>query len=105
MVRGSIYGPRPHGVLLVPKYNYICDSCESTWEERVSKFEPRKVCPRCGVEGLRQAYGFKDVYKGPGFYTTDSRGITGKKRKPKIKTGLISDLPPDEQEKILDSHK
>ena len=42
---------------------------------------------------------FTAIYKGPGFATTEARGITGRKRRPNIKVGTVGDLPPEEREK------
>jgi hypothetical protein len=39
-------------------------------------------------------------FKGGGFKINEARGITGKKRKPNIKVGNVSDLPPEEQERM-----
>lgn len=87
----------------MPIYEYKCPKCGHVFEKlslpgRVGI--PEILCPECGNGFcLRKMSLFTPVYKGPGFYTTESRGITGKKRKPNIKVGLRGDLPPEEQEK------
>jgi len=67
----------------MPKYEYICEECGFTFEERVIKFEPKKDCPKClSEDALKQLYKPPTVvYKGAGFYTTESRGITGNTRR------------------------
>jgi len=89
----------------MPIYEYICDACKKRFEERVSKFEPLKRCPFCDDPNLRQKFSPPNPrYKGAGFYTTESRGITGRKRKPKIKVGTISDFPLEEQARIKEQN-
>jgi len=82
-------------------YEYVCDGCGEEFEEITSKFEPLRRCPYCEAPDLRQKLSAPTVvYHGPGFNTTDARGITGHKRKPNIKVGMTSDLPPEERERI-----
>ncbi len=87
----------------MPIYEYKCDACEHTFETRQGfNDEPCVTCPECGKESLHRVIGKVNVhYKGAGFYTTEKRGITGRKRKPTIKVGNVSDLPPEEREKHL----
>jgi putative FmdB family regulatory protein len=59
---------------LVPTYEYICNECELTFEA-VQSFsdEPISICPACG-KGVRKVYSNVGVvFKGAGFYKTDSR--------------------------------
>jgi len=91
---------------VMPVYEYKCAECGHCLEVMQTfsqhKNSPSKVCPECGKEALHQIFGRVYVhYKGPGFHTTESRGITGRKRKPNIKVGMTSDLPPEEREKYL----
>jgi putative FmdB family regulatory protein len=60
----------------MPTYVYACDSCGKQFEKFQSfKEDPLKVCP-CGQEGqvrrVIQPAGI--VFKGSGWYITDSRG-------------------------------
>jgi len=61
----------------MPTYVYACDSCGKQFEQFQSfKDEPLKVCPACQTEGkvrrVIQPAGV--VFKGSGWYITDSRG-------------------------------
>jgi len=87
----------------MPLYQYRCKSCEYEFEERQSfNDEPLKICPKCGGEIYRVIFATPVHYKGPGFATTEARGITGRKRKPNIKVGSVYNLPPEEKERALD---
>jgi putative FmdB family regulatory protein len=61
----------------VPTYQYVCNQCEEL-TEAVQGFhdEPLTECPKCkGV--LRKIFSTAGVvFKGSGFYKTDSRGST-----------------------------
>ncbi|MFA7101500.1 MAG: FmdB family zinc ribbon protein [Bacilli bacterium] len=86
----------------MPVYVYECDSCGNKFEEKQSfNDEPLNECPKCGGKVHRVIFATPVHYKGAGFSITESRGLTGKKRKPKIKVGTIGDLPPEEREKYL----
>jgi len=87
---------------IMPIYEYKCDECEHKIEVRQGFYdEPCVTCPACGKDALRKLFStFTPIYKGPGFHTTESRGITGRKRKPNIKVGLKADLPQEEQERM-----
>ncbi len=59
----------------MPTYQYVCGSCEEPLEI-VQSFtdDALTVCPRCGEASLRKVYGSVGVvFKGSGFYRTDSR--------------------------------
>jgi putative FmdB family regulatory protein len=59
----------------MPTYQYQCSECEE-FVEAVQSFsdEPLTVCPACGQPTLRKFYGSVGVvFKGSGFYRTDSR--------------------------------
>lgn len=58
----------------VPTYQYTCSSCEELLEV-VQSFseEALTICPECGGE-LRKVFSAAGVvFKGAGFYKTDSR--------------------------------
>jgi putative FmdB family regulatory protein len=58
----------------VPTYDYQCRSCGSTTEVIHSMLEDGpKVCERCGGELRRVLYPTGIIFKGSGFYRTDSR--------------------------------
>jgi putative FmdB family regulatory protein len=67
----------------MPTYDYHCDSCEHEFEHFQSiKDDPLKKCPECGKPKLRRLLGTGAaiVFKGSGFYTTDYRSESYKKR-------------------------
>ncbi|MFO7167292.1 MAG: zinc ribbon domain-containing protein [Chloroflexota bacterium] len=58
----------------MPTYVYACDSCGAQFEQFQSfRDEPLQTCPRCsgGVRRVFQPVGI--VFKGSGWYITDSR--------------------------------
>lgn len=60
----------------MPTYQYVCDAC-GEFMEAVQSFsdDPLTQCPACKQEALRKNYGSVGVvFKGSGFYRTDSRG-------------------------------
>jgi putative FmdB family regulatory protein len=67
----------------VPTYQYTCTDCGEQ-VEAVQKFsdDPLTVCPHCGGK-LRKVFSpVGIVFKGSGFYRTDSRnGSSGDRRK------------------------
>jgi putative FmdB family regulatory protein len=66
----------------VPTYTYKCDSCEREFDLRQSfKDKPVAACPVCGHDSRRIFCPVPIVFKGPGFYTTDSRGASAKTSK------------------------
>jgi putative FmdB family regulatory protein len=63
----------------VPTYQYACKDCDHHFEQVQAFSEPSlTVCPSCGGH-LRKVYGSVGVvFKGSGFYRTDSRSGSGK---------------------------
>lgn len=60
----------------MPTYQYQCDACGEPLEV-VQSFsdDALTVCPMCNAPELRKVYGSVGVvFKGSGFYRTDSRG-------------------------------
>jgi len=59
----------------MPTYEYECQSCHQR-VEAVQKFSdaPLSVCENCGGELRKVFSGVGIVFKGSGFYKTDSRG-------------------------------
>jgi putative FmdB family regulatory protein len=60
---------------VVPTYGYHCDSCGAEFElwQRMTD-EAVAECPKCGKAARRIFYPAGIVFKGSGFYKTDSRG-------------------------------
>ena len=69
--------------LTMPTYDYVCDACDHKFELFQSiTAEPEKKCPECGKRKLRRLIGpgAAIVFKGSGFYQTDYRSESYKKR-------------------------
>lgn len=67
----------------MPTYDYECDACHHKFELFQSiTAEPEKKCPECGKRKLRRLIGAGAgfVFKGSGFYLTDYRSESYKKR-------------------------
>jgi len=64
----------------LPVYEYRCSACGHTYEQREGFDAPNEnVCPHCGALARRLLRPPAIIFKGPGFYTTDSRskGLSG----------------------------
>jgi putative FmdB family regulatory protein len=67
----------------MPTYDYICDACKHEFEAFESiKADPQSVCPECSETKLRRKIGAGAaiLFKGSGFYQTDYRSESYKKR-------------------------
>jgi putative FmdB family regulatory protein len=59
----------------VPTYEYLCDSCGNRYEKQESfSAKAKQKCPKCGKTANRVIFAPPVVFKGSGFYKTDSRG-------------------------------
>ncbi|MEI6622778.1 MAG: FmdB family zinc ribbon protein [Actinomycetes bacterium] len=67
---------------IVPTYEYVCTQCGEPLEIVQSIHEPSlTVCPKCDGK-LRKVFGNVGVvFKGSGFYKTDSRSAEAKRKK------------------------
>ena len=75
----------------MPLYQFKCSKCNAVREVKTLKYEvPEEIC--CGERMKHILFPSTIVYKCAGFAITDARGLTGHKRKPKIKVGLKKDL-------------
>ncbi len=63
----------------MPTYVYACKSCGHGFEQHQSfSDDALTTCPACGQETLRKVFNSVGiVFKGSGFYKTDSRSGTG----------------------------
>ena len=61
----------------MPTYGYRCEKCGNTFEvsQRMTD-EAAADCPACGAAARRLFYPTGIVFKGSGFYATDSRKST-----------------------------
>jgi len=62
----------------MPTYQYVCGACEAPLEIVQSFSDDALVeCPACAAHELRKVYGSVGVvFKGSGFYRTDSRSAS-----------------------------
>lgn len=83
----------------MPTYEYRCKACAFKFERfQRMKDEPVKICPKCGgeVERLISAGG-GILFKGNGFYITDHRSESYKKKAKEEERGVS--LKEDKKEK------
>jgi putative FmdB family regulatory protein len=72
----------------VPIYEYRCDHCGNAFSAVQSyKDDPLSECPRCGKAPRRVMSAPAIVFKGSGWYKTDSRASTASAVKDGAKTG------------------
>lgn len=58
----------------MPKYDYRCSACGDVYEKREGFDAPAvQECPRCGGQARRVLTPPAIVFKGSGWYITDSR--------------------------------
>ena len=58
----------------MPIYEYECNACRQRFEKLQSfSDEPIRVCPHCGGETRRVLQPVGVIFKGSGWYITDSR--------------------------------
>lgn len=61
----------------MPTYEYACDSCGKRYDKREGFDAPaRQKCQHCGKPANRVLHAPPVVFKGSGFYKTDSRGTS-----------------------------
>lgn len=61
----------------MPTYGYRCRSCSTEFEVwQTMRDEPGAACPSCGGASARLFFPAGIVFKGSGFYKTDSRGAS-----------------------------
>ncbi|ACZ39026.1 FmdB family zinc ribbon protein [Sphaerobacter thermophilus] len=62
----------------MPIYEYACGTCGHTFE-RKQRFsdEPVSECPECGAQVRRVLHPAGIIFKGSGWYITDSRKSNG----------------------------
>jgi putative FmdB family regulatory protein len=58
----------------VPTYEYECGVCRFRFERKQSfDEEPVAICPECQGKARRVIHSIPVIFKGSGFYVTDSR--------------------------------
>jgi len=73
----------------MPTYEYLCNECENSFEA-VQSFTEAAIeqCPKCKGEVRKVYNNVGIVFKGSGFYKTDSQAkpATKSESKPEVKT-------------------
>ena len=92
----------------MPTYDYVCSGCGHGFErfEPISKSGTKK-CPKCGARKARRMLGTGagKIFKGAGFYTTDSRKSEKKESTPAKKAGEKSGSNEKKTEKKTEAKK
>lgn len=71
----------------MPHYGYRCQSCEREFEVLQRMSDPAgAACPECGGAGTRLFYPTGILFKGSGFYKTDSRSTPAATPSPSAET-------------------
>jgi len=80
----------------MPIYDYHCDHCGHAFS-RVQSYsdEPVQKCPKCGKKPRRLIVPAAIVFKGSGWYKTDSRPAEKTESKPETKSDGKSETKPD----------
>ncbi len=89
----------------MPLYDYRCRACSKVTEVRHAFREPHQAgCPACGGELARVFHPAGIVFKGSGFYLTDSRNASEKAKAKTSDAGTSSEAAkPAETVKAADS--
>lgn len=70
----------------MPVYEYQCKKCRYKFELKQSfDDDPIVTCPQCASKAKRIFSSVPIIFKGSGFYTTDSRQTKDKTSKPETK--------------------
>jgi putative FmdB family regulatory protein len=78
----------------MPTYDYVCDACQHEFEHFQSiTADPLRTCPECKRRKLRRLIGpgAAIVFKGSGFYKTDYRSESYKKKAAAEKSSKSAD--------------
>ncbi|MDQ6943353.1 MAG: hypothetical protein M3169_12675 [Candidatus Eremiobacteraeota bacterium] len=76
----------------MPLYDYRCRACSKVTEVRHAFREPHQAgCPACGGELARVFHPAGIVFKGSGFYLTDSRNASETAKAKSSDTGTSSE--------------
>lgn len=63
----------------MPNYEYECTECAKRFEIWQSVGESAPPCPECGSAVRKVFHPIRTIYKGSGFYITDSRSESSTK--------------------------
>ena len=85
----------------MPTYEYSCMDCSHVYDKREGFDAPAlQECPVCGGTVRRVLHAASIVFKGSGFYVTDSRkAADGRKSAPEAESEAKADATPDTSSK------
>jgi len=87
----------------MPIYDYHCDHCGHSFSQVQSyKDQPLEKCPNCGKRPRRLISPSAVVFKGSGWYKTDSRAPEKSETKSESKPEAKPDAKPDAKAKPKD---
>ena len=93
--------------VVMPRFDFLCGKCQQTFEETLVFGETKlPTCPSCGsskTEKLLSAPGI--VFKGKGFYKTDSRSGSAASPAPKKKEPTKAENAPAKEVAALKSEE
>jgi putative FmdB family regulatory protein len=78
------------GSFVVPRYEYKCNDCGKTFEVVHGVNENVNECRFCGGKVRRLFHPVGIVFKGSGFYSTDSRSASKKHHTPTTEETTVS---------------
>ncbi|MBU2524451.1 zinc ribbon domain-containing protein [Patescibacteria group bacterium] len=60
----------------MPKYDFNCPKCKHVFEKTVKMGQQTSKCPKCDFKSAKKSFSALGgiIFKGSGFYKTDSRG-------------------------------
>jgi len=74
----------------VPRYEYKCKKCDRNFEVTHSIHDSVETCEECGGEVRRVFHPVGILFKGSGFYATDSKKPDNKPARPLAEAGKES---------------
>lgn len=77
----------------MPTYDFHCDQCKKDFEKLVSIGKKHAPCPSCGKKSDKKISVPSIIFKGSGFYKTDSRPTESKKAPEKKTEKKKKDTP------------
>lgn len=93
-------------ICAVPIYDYRCDHCGHAFSAVQSFTEqPIEKCPNCGKRPRKLLVAPAVVFKGSGWYSTDSRGKAPKESESTSSSDSKADAAPTAKESKTDSGK
>ena len=78
----------------MPNYEYECTQCSHRFEIWQSVGEEAPACPECGSVVRKVFHPIRTIYKGSGFYITDSRSDKSSGSKPAESTTEKTETAP-----------